>query len=179
VKYGKCTVPVDQTEIKDERKKNYPVVNVTLFQANTYCQWLGQRLPKREEWERAARGPNGTAWPWGNEDPTPQTANMRWNEFVPTELVPMDGNPEGKSPEGIYNLIGNAWEWTSSFTEKTDLSDPSRFWNGEPETYNGTAFYVQRGGGWESGIPDVAVGRNDLGTSAYRELGIRCADDVK
>ena len=177
--YGNCTVPVDQDDFKDDLKRNYPVVNVTLFQANTYCKWLGQRLPNREEWERAARGPNGDPWPWGNEDPTPQTANMPLEEFTPAGLQPVDSNPAGKSPEGIYNLIGNAWEWTSALAEKTDVSDPTRFWNGEPETYKGTIFYVQRGGGWESNIPDVAVYRTDLGTSAYSELGFRCAANVK
>jgi formylglycine-generating enzyme required for sulfatase activity len=104
---------------------------------------------------------------------------MPWNEYSPTGLQPVDSNPAGKSPEGIYNLIGNAWEWTSSFAEKTDIIDPTRFWNGKPETYIGTEFYDQRGGGWESNVLEVALFRTDFGTSAYPELGIRCAADVK
>ena len=179
VKYGNCTVPVVPTDFTDKSIKDLPVVNVTLFEANTYCQWLGQRLPNRAEWERAARGPNGNSWPWGNDDPTPQTANMPWNEYSPAGLLPVDSNSAGKSPEGVYNLIGNAWEWTSSFVEKTTIYDPARFWNGDPETYVGTKAYDQRGGGWEDRVVEVALSRPDLGTSAYRDLGIRCAADAK
>ena len=181
VKYGNCTVPVKQTEFKDRAKENYPVVNVSLFQASTYCQWLGQRLPNQLEWERAARGPDLYAWPWGNDrEPTPETANMRWHDYSPAGLLPVDSTPAGKSPEGIYNLVGNASEWTTSFVpDELTNYDPAQFWDEDPETYDGTQVYVQRGGGWQQEVNEVALYITNRGTSARDDLGFRCAADVK
>jgi formylglycine-generating enzyme required for sulfatase activity len=176
VEYGPCTVPVDQNDFKI--KPNHPVVNVTLFQANTYCQWLGQRLPNQFEWERAARGPELFEWPWGNnQEPTPDTANMPWKDYSPTVLQRVDSNPNGKSPEGIFNLVGNVSEWTSSIIEEPVTYDPAKIWNGKPEDYNGTLAYAQRGGGWWQNVDEVALFIADRGTSAREDLGFRCADD--
>ena len=149
VTYGDCTVPVVPTDFEDKAIKDLPVVNVTLFQANTYCQWLGQRLPNQFEWERAARGPNLYEWPWGNDqEPTPETANMPWKEFSPEGPLPVASNPDGKSPEDVYNLIGNASEWTSSLIVSPIAYEPSQIWDGDPELFNGTKSYARRGGGW-------------------------------
>lgn len=181
VKYGSCTVPVKQTDFQDPAKQNYPVVNVTLFQANTYCQWLGRRLPNQFEWERAARGPELYDWPWGNDhDPTPETANMPWGEFVPTGLLPVNGNPAGKSPEGVFNLMGNAAEWTSSIRDRGQITyETARNWDGDPDTFDGTRIYVQRGGGWDENVEEVGLDIPDLGTSARDDLGFRCVADIK
>lgn len=180
IKYGDCTVPVVPIDFEDKTIHNLPVVNVTLFQANTYCQWLGQRLPNQFEWERAARGPDLFEWPWGNErEPAPETANMDWNEYSPEGLQPVDSNPEGKSSEGIYNLIGNAAEWTSSIIESPNTYAVMKFWDGEPETFNGTLTYAQRGGGWRINTDEVALYNADLGISARNDLGFRCAADAE
>jgi formylglycine-generating enzyme required for sulfatase activity len=182
VRYGNCTVPINQTDFLDPSKQDYPVVNVTLFQANTYCRWLGQRLPNHFEWERAARGPNMYDWPWGNDqEPTPETANTPWNEYEPTGLESVKSNPAGKSPEGIYNLVGNAAEWTASLIGENGgpSDDLSQFWNGDPATFDGTRTYVQRGGGWALNVNEIGFYLPDLGTSAREDLGFRCAADMK
>jgi formylglycine-generating enzyme required for sulfatase activity len=176
VEYGNCTVPADQTEFRDEFKRNHPVVNVTLFQAGSYCHWLGQRLPTTVEWERAARGPNGNSWPWGNDALTSELATLE------SGTQPVNSNPNGASkPEGIYNLIGNVWEWTSSYEHKKgDEYDMTQFWDGKPETYKGTDLFVLRGGGWQYYYQDdVALTFTFTGVTANPELGIRCAADVK
>ena len=182
VKYGNCTVPINQSDYKDPAKQNYPVVNITLFQANTYCRWLGQRLPNHFEWERAARGPNAYEWPWGNDkEPTRETANMPWNEYKPTGLEPIESNQAGKSPEGIYNLAGNAAEWTSTIISQEDGSitdDLRQVWNGDPDTFDGTLTYVQRGGGWKNNVDEISLYTPDLGTSARNDLGFRCITDI-
>jgi formylglycine-generating enzyme required for sulfatase activity len=180
VKYGDCTVPVVPTDFEDKKIQNLPVVNVTLFQASTYCHWLGQRLPNQYEWERAARGPDLYDWPWGNDqEPTPETANMPWQKFIPTRLESIDSHPQGKSPEGIYNLVGNAAEWTSSFLEGSTAYEPTQFWDGNPETFNGTLSYARRGGSWKHDVNELALFDADLGTSAYDYLGFRCAAEPK
>jgi formylglycine-generating enzyme required for sulfatase activity len=180
VKYGDCTVPIVPTDFKDDAIKDLPVVNVTLFQANTYCQWLGQRLPNQFEWERAARGPDLYEWPWGNDqEPTPETANMPWKEFSPEGLQPVISNPDGKSPEGIYNLMGNASEWTSSLIVSSIAYETSQIWDGSPESFDGTKTYARRGGGWKLNVDEVAIYDSALGLSARNDLGIRCAADAK
>jgi formylglycine-generating enzyme required for sulfatase activity len=181
VKYGICTVPANQTEFQDASKQQYPVVNVTLFQAGSYCRWLGQRLPNQFEWERAARGPELYQWPWGNnQEPTSETANMPWNNYIPSGTLPVNSNPAGKSPEGIYNLVGNVSEWTSSIIPNKPLTyDPTQIWDGSPNTFDGTLTFAQRGGGWWQGVDEVGTFIADLGVSARNDLGFRCAADAK
>jgi formylglycine-generating enzyme required for sulfatase activity len=180
VKYGNCTVPQDQTEFQDPDKLHHPVVNVTVYQANNYCQWLGQRLPTMFEWQRAAHGPQGTLWPWGDEDPTPELANMALGDsYEPVGLEPVDSYAEGTSPEGIYNLIGNAWEWTSTFaTEEAIHYATTDFWDGEPDSYSGTSDFVEHGGGWYYQADDASIFIPEAGISARNDLGIRCAADI-
>ena len=172
-------MPVEQTDFKnDEERANYPVVNVTLYQASNYCQWLGQRLPTQAEWERAVRGPDGEEWPWGNGEPTRDRANMPWGDFVPEGLLPINSNPSGVR-DGIYNLIGNVREWTSSLAVPMTDYDPTHLWNGNPEKYDGTKDYIQVGGGWREKTDETALYNAGRGTDARADLGFRCAADIK
>jgi formylglycine-generating enzyme required for sulfatase activity len=181
VKYGNCSVPADQTDFRDETKQNYPVSNVNVYQANTYCQWLGQRLPTEVEWERAARGPNGNDWPWGDKAPTAELVNMQ--SLITKEptsgIEAVDSHSLGASnPEGIYNLVGNVWEWTSSYVYEPHTEyDATRFWDGKPETFKSDVFFVQRGGGWKVNIENVALYNYATGLNEREEWGIRCAAD--
>jgi hypothetical protein len=94
-----------------EGKGNSPVVLVTWDEAVAYCSWSGGRLPTQEEWERAARGTDGRAYPWGDTfDPT--WANTR--ESGLGSPTPVGVYPEGESAEGLLDMAGNVWEWTSS-----------------------------------------------------------------
>jgi formylglycine-generating enzyme required for sulfatase activity len=175
VDYGNCTVPADQVVFRDKSKQNHPVVNVTLYQASNYCQWLGQRLPTSPEWERAARGPNGNLWPWGNDPLDPKRATIDGG------TQPVASNPLGASKhEGIYNLIGNVWEWTSSYEyKKGSTYDMTQFWDGSPETYKGTDLFILRGGGWQYHYDEeAALYFTFSGVTANAELGIRCAADI-
>jgi formylglycine-generating enzyme required for sulfatase activity len=185
VQYGNgvCSVPADQTDFRDNSKQNYPVVNVNIYQANAYCRWLGQRLPTEIEWERAARGPDGNAWPWGNDVPTQKLLNMQ--SLITKEPTsgtqPVDSHPFGASkPENVYNLVGNVWEWTASYQYQAGTTyDPTQFWDGKPETFSGSKFFAQRGGGWQVNVEDVALFNPATGLTEDAEVGIRCAADAR
>lgn len=95
-----------------EGRDNYPVTEVTYFDASAYAEWAGKRLPTEEEWEKAARGNWGHIYPWGNEfDPT--AANLSRSNKIKKghALKPVGNHPGGASPFGVQDMIGNVWEW--------------------------------------------------------------------
>jgi formylglycine-generating enzyme required for sulfatase activity len=112
------TAPDREPERWEEQQEhpNWPVVGVTWHQATAYCKWAGGRLPTEEEWERAARGPNGTKYPWGNDDIDASRAN--YSESNIGHPTPVGLYPCGASAQGVCDLIGNVFEWTSSEGEK-------------------------------------------------------------
>jgi len=94
-------------------QEKMPVAYVDWDEANAYCHWLGKRLPTEEEWEKAARGPDGWIYPWGNFFDH-RRANIGGDHSGPT---PVGAFPLGNSPYGASDMIGNVWEWTSDWYE--------------------------------------------------------------
>jgi serine/threonine protein kinase len=91
-------------------KPGYPVVNVSIGDARQFAHWAGKRLPNAHEWEKAARGPDGWLFPWG-EQPDAGRANVYDNKSLAKhELMPVDGFADGASPYRILQTVGNAWE---------------------------------------------------------------------
>ena len=87
-----------------------PAVDVSWYDAMAYAFWLGAMLPTEAQWEFAARGVSGRLYPWGNDAPTCDRANS--GGCTPSRLRPVKvGRDRGKTPEGIYDLAGNAFEW--------------------------------------------------------------------
>ncbi|HWO90311.1 MAG TPA: bifunctional serine/threonine-protein kinase/formylglycine-generating enzyme family protein [Gemmatimonadales bacterium] len=89
-----------------------PVTGVLWSEANGYCAWRnrGGRLPTEQEWEAAARGIEGRRFPWGNEMLN-GAANIGREDGA---ILPVGSFPLGATPQGVRDLIGNVWEWTSS-----------------------------------------------------------------
>jgi len=93
-----------------------PVTWVSLEDARAYAAWAGKRLPHEWEWQYAAQGGDGRMYPWGSDwnasaVPLPdKSRHMRGPDAV-------DGHPQGKSPFGVMDLVGNVWQWTDEFTD--------------------------------------------------------------
>jgi len=96
---------------------NKPVTWVSLEDARAYAAWAGKRLPHEWEWQYAAQGSDGRVYPWGNDwnasgVPVPdKNRTMRGPDAV-------DAHPQGKSPFGVMDLVGNVWQWTEEFTDE-------------------------------------------------------------
>lgn len=110
--------PPDWSIMHQPQHLRRPVVNVSWEDAVQYCKWAGKRLPTEAEWEKAARGTDGRIYPWGNEAPTRLHANYGrkdWDDHL--ALSPVGSFEAGKSPYGIYDMAGNAWEWVFDWYE--------------------------------------------------------------
>ena len=122
-----------------------PAMHVSWHEANAYCRYAKRRLPTELEWEYAALGDDGAGrkrrYPWGDAPWTPAHANLE--NATPASV---HAYPQGDSPSGIRQMIGNVWEWTSSafLPYPGFLRDPykeySEPWFGTHQALRGGAF---------------------------------------
>ncbi|MBI1948796.1 MAG: SUMF1/EgtB/PvdO family nonheme iron enzyme [Deltaproteobacteria bacterium] len=135
-----------------------PVVNVSHELATAYAAWAKKRLPSEVEWELAARGFDGRAWPWGHEfdrDRMPQTWMKPWGT---RGTVPVGSySPTGDSPFGVAD-VGQAWEWTA---------DAGR---------GGT--WVVRGGPWRNRVEPPQIGNRSHEDRPSADVTFRCVRSV-
>lgn len=127
---------------------NEPVQHVCWYEADAYARWAGRRLPTEAEWEKAARHDpaTGTArrWPWGDLEPTSAHANLGLGHLGP---APVGAYPDGVSPAGCHQMVGDVWEWLSSdFTPYPGFrAFPYQEYS---EVFFGDGYKMLRGGSW-------------------------------
>jgi len=129
----------------------HPVVGVTYYEAEAYCKWAGGRLPTEAEWEKAARWdaekrhPN--IWPWGDTwEPeycnNPLDHNPAAGGYRTNQSAPVGSYPDGASPYGCMDMVGNAYEW---------VADTARSYPGHPQAFEHAGCHFVRGGCWDDG----------------------------
>jgi iron(II)-dependent oxidoreductase len=144
-----------------------PVIHINWYEAEAYCSWASRRLPTEAEWEMAASCEPSSGnrpianpkrvFPWGDESPTPDRANLDWFAMG---CIEVDALPSGDSAFGCRQMIGNTWEWTS-----TNFGPYPGFEPGPYKEYSAPWFgdhKVLRGGCWAT--------RSGMIRNAYRNF---------
>lgn len=142
---GVCAYSVSHTtnpHYLDPFYASHPVVYVSWEMAQTYCEWTGGRLPTEAEWEKAARGPDGARYAWGEELPRLKFVNAG-NEYGTTTTVGLF--PYGKSYYGAFDMGGNLREWVSDwfdpdYYQYAPASNPTGPETGEKKVLKGASF---------------------------------------
>lgn len=156
--------------------ENHPVVMITWFGAKAYADFYGFRLPTENEWEKAARGTDNRAYPWGNEIVRNQANyysshhlfdKLLGGKTITTPVGFYNGKKygdyqtsDGKSPYGLYDMAGNVWQWTG-------------------DDYPDVHYRYMRGGSQANYEYNLRVWtRNSAGPEHYgMNIGFRCARD--
>jgi formylglycine-generating enzyme required for sulfatase activity len=149
--------------------ENHPVVYVDLEDARAYARWAGKRLPTEDQWQYAAQGDDGRAYPWGNEWQADHCNDGRTGGTTAVTAF-----PQGRSPFGCYDMCGNTWEWTES--ERSD--GRTRFC-----LLKGGSYYRAKGSDWyaDGGPQPCDFAAKFLlmspGLDRCSTIGFRCAVD--
>jgi eukaryotic-like serine/threonine-protein kinase len=187
---GKCSLP-QVLDKKSKEKCNYGIKNrsthpvncVDWNQAYTFCSWAKKRLPSEAEWEFAARGRDKkNLFPWGSTRADCTKAVIfigKTGGCGKSGTWPTGSFKAGKSPYGLFDTIGNVWEWNQDlFLEsyyKTIAASVIR----DPKGPNGVgSSRVVRGGGWNSGAfhATFRIGMNEK--TRLSHIGFRCAKSI-
>jgi formylglycine-generating enzyme required for sulfatase activity len=160
---------------KFSQKNNHPVVCVSWNDVTTYARWLSQqtgqnyRLPTEAEWEYAARAGTNTKYWWGNEIGTNQ-ANCYNDDCKDNFEYTAPVGSFMANPFGLYDTVGNVWEWTCSEYE-------NRYQGQEKRCVSDAGLFALRGGSWGNGAWGARAAGRDRGEPTGRvvSLGARLA----
>ncbi|ABG03657.1 protein of unknown function DUF323 [Rubrobacter xylanophilus DSM 9941] len=157
-----------------------PVMHVSWYEADAYARWAGKRLPTEAEWEKAASWDpeEGTKrlFPWGDEPPTPERANLDQLAFRPAEV---GAYPAGASPCGALGMVGDVWEWTA--TEFSGYPGFESFpYREYSEVFFDEGYMVLRGGSFATRPCAIRNTFRNWDFPIRRQLfvGFRCARDA-
>jgi formylglycine-generating enzyme required for sulfatase activity len=152
-------------------KEDFPVANVTWEDAKAFCEWAGKRLPTEEEWEKAARGPEGFAYPWGDVF---DWTKANTNEHGVRDTVEVGSIEYDKSPYGVYDMMGNVQEWTSEMLEpyKGNTAKGVVAFNGKYVATRGASYAMKGDSMW-------LWTRSGFFPKSQFGIGFRCVRDVE
>ena len=177
VQAGGCTEPGSggQCNWGKADRASYPVNCVDWSQANAYCAFAGKRLPTESEWEKAARGPDGAVYPWGNGAASCMLAV--YGDCGSDGTLPVGSRPLGVSPYGALDMAGNVLEWVSDWYDSNYyVSFPAP----NPQGPGSGSGRVVRGGDFGSHAHGLRASRRVDFVPSYsnRDLGLRCCRSV-
>lgn len=165
---------------------DHPVVLISWYDAAEFCRWRGLRLPTDAEWEVAALGAEGRAFPWGDTfDATALNHGSPDDPFFDDsdgwlKTSPVGAFPRGRSPYGLSDTFGNVWEWTAdAWGGSWDDFHGQR--HGEllanPRADGASLYHGARGGSYFFGFEVNPDGERNgfLSELRRKSTGVRCA----
>ncbi len=186
---GACTKPADFSSLTRSRYYGnsayalYPVVYVSWSQAAAYCAWAGRRLPSEAEWEKAARGPDGRIYPWGDDFDGARAnycdincangwKDSRYDDGYP-DTSPVGDYPDGASRYGALDMAGNVYEWVADW-----YGTYGRSGQVNPRGPAAGLEHIIRGGSWGDDAAHIrAAMRSHIPQEEYwtNFIGFRCS----
>ncbi|MCP6761695.1 MAG: ergothioneine biosynthesis protein EgtB [Fischerella sp. CENA71] len=143
---AKVTQPLYWRE--DLAWENHPVCGVSYYEAAAYAEFVGKRLPTEAEWEKAASWDAKTnqqrTYAWGETQPTSEYCN---HDCKMGKTTPVNAYPAGKSPYGLYDTLGNVWEWTATWFDGYEGFQYYPY-IGYSQVYFDNQHRVLKGGSW-------------------------------
>jgi eukaryotic-like serine/threonine-protein kinase len=156
-------------------RPDYPVVNVSILDAQAFANWAGKRIPTAREWEKAARGTDGRLYPWGNEKDQSR-ANV-----AAEHAVPVNGYANGASPCGALQMVGNVWELVFELT--TPSARAVEYFRSRltPPPSAEEPWYAIRGGAFNAQLVDSVIWDAAVVPARWKapNIGFRCVRDAR
>lgn len=168
-----------------------PMLGANWFDARDYCRFRGKRLPTEAEWEKAARGPNGDMYPWGNAPATCKNAIIREHHKKGCGTgITHDVGARGPFRYGLYDMAGNAHEWVADWYSKSYKACGDECFKPNPKgPCNGSDHCpgydekVVKGGSWywegDKARSSWRRPHDPHNKTRFHHFGFRCAKDLK